>query len=65
MIVVHDYEVWDINIDGWRRAPHKGTEERIREIKNPKARIIPGTAEDVDPAVVDRFGVYRPPSSKD
>jgi hypothetical protein len=43
MTLVHDYEVWDINISDWRRAPHKGTEERIREIKNPNARIIPGT----------------------
>jgi hypothetical protein len=59
MTIVHDFEVWDINTNEWRR--HTGTEERIREAKG---RIIPGTARDVDPSLIDRFGSYRPVSDR-
>jgi hypothetical protein len=56
MTIVHEFEVWDINVNDWHRQPHKGTEERIREAKG---RIIPGTAEEVDPSLVDQFGSYH------
>jgi hypothetical protein len=37
--------------------PLKGTDSRIKESK---ARIVPGTAEEVDPSDVDEYGLYRP-----
>jgi hypothetical protein len=56
-VIVHDYEIYDINIDGWRHAQHKGTEERIRRAKG---RIIPGTAQDVSAAEIDSEGRHNP-----
>jgi hypothetical protein len=62
MVTVHHFEVWDINRGDWVREPFKSTAERIRE--EAKGRIIPGTAEKVDPSELDVHGRFDPRQPK-
>lgn len=62
MVTVHYFEVWDVNRGDWVREPFKSPAERIRV--EAKGRIVPGTAEEVDPSELDVHGRFDPRKSK-
>jgi hypothetical protein len=57
MVTVHQFRVWDITRDEYVIPSRKATAEFIRVAKGV---IIPGTAEDVDLASLDRQERYDP-----
>jgi hypothetical protein len=61
MVRVHQTKSWDIQSGDWVVHPLKSTEERIKAWNELVA--IPGTAEDVDSAMVDDDGHYIPHGS--
>ncbi len=59
LVTVYTFEAWDKNVSGgYVLMPYKSPEWRIKEY--PKARIIPGTAKQVDAARIDHLGRYLP-----
>jgi hypothetical protein len=57
MIEVHHFKVWNIAKGDWEIPPSKRTAESIAEAGG---KIIPDTAEEVDPALIDGHGRYFP-----
>jgi hypothetical protein len=55
MTTIHEGQRWEISLS--RYVTHKGTADYLNSIR---AEIIPGTAEDVDPALLDEQGRYKP-----
>jgi len=54
---VHQFKVWDPELDEYLFPPLKSTVERIKEIGG---EIITGTAEEVDASKIDKEGKYHP-----
>jgi hypothetical protein len=61
-VTVHKFKVWDISVGDYVVQSTKSTAERIKEIGGD---IIPGTAEEVDPADLDDQGRYHRPKGSD
>ena len=57
-VTVHSFEVWDAREAGYVAQRLKSPAARIEMIG--KARIIPGTAEEVDASTLDAQGRYNP-----
>jgi hypothetical protein len=57
---VHHFRVWSISQGDYVAPPLKATEEFIRSAKG---EIVPGTAEDIDPGLLDFQGRYDPQRS--
>ena len=55
-VIVYRFEVYDIGTDDYVVQPSKRTADSIKEI--PTARIIDGTAEEVDHSALDDDGRY-------
>ncbi len=55
MVTVYNFKVWDAGCGGWVYPVIKTTADRI---KKAKGKIIIGTNEKVDPAMLDADGRY-------
>jgi hypothetical protein len=59
VITVHSFEVWDQPSGQFVRQPSKRTTANIEEIGE-KARMVAGTAEPVEPSMLDAYDRYYP-----
>ncbi len=57
-VTVHSFEVYDIQSDRYKTSPRKTTLEAIGRIKT--ARVIAGTREEIDAALLYEDEMYRP-----
>lgn len=57
MVTMHRYRVFDKETCDWVVQLSKGPEAQIEQLGG---KIIAGTAEDVDPALIDDQGRYWP-----
>lgn len=57
MVEVHHFKVWNNTKGDWEIPPSKRTVESISEARG---EIIPDTAEEVDPTLIDGQGRYFP-----
>ena len=57
MVEVYHFKVWNIHKGDWEVPPSKRTAGGILEAKG---EIIPDTAEDVDPTLIDSQGRFFP-----
>ena len=61
-VTVYSFEVWEPREDGYVTQRLKSPAARIEMIG--KARIIPGTAEEVDASTLDAQGRYDPSTGR-